>query len=509
MKTKTAHKFSNVIGEGTTSSSTASATSYSIPFYSNTAKTVQSIEGKVSRKKKSLSVNKQKAQKTKALERAVFGGTAHFAESNFQEAVTAKKTKGKVSNEEIKQETPAWVDSEDESEQIPNEVKVSRKFLKSSQSAASTKWAREPAPESMSLEGKNVTSMLSDNEDLAAVSEKILLPKDRFTKLARSKLKASKCRELNQIKPSELAINSVQFHETDRIALVGGEDTCLSLFRVDGRENRNIASVPFENFPIKVASFISDTQSILLTSLYKSFYTYDYGALKVVEHHGVRTVDDKIFEKFVVSKCGNFIAMKGFYGRVYLLQSLNLELVKTFTLNNYVEGMSFTNDTSYFVTSDCHGQVYVFDLRKMDRCLKKFQDEGSSNTLSVALSPDSSILACGSYNGILNLYDFDSILSTSDKFPKPLKCFKNLTTMVDNVKFNSSNEFCVYSSKLVKNSVRVVHLDSLTVFEDFPLLGQNLGCVKTFDISPHSKYLSFGSKSGKCRLYDVSHYNRY
>ena len=494
-------KPTKVIGEG--SYGGKGSTSTKLDFVLDS---IPSVEGETSvpivRKRK---VKKSTdAAKSKALQRAVFGGTSQFTESNFQELIASKKNS---ESKEQKEEVAAWVDSEDEDENVPIDVKVARKFLSSATSASITKWASEPAPEYISLKESDENAYHSDN-DLGTTSEKIMISKSQFKKLAPNKIGVSKCRDLNQSKPNSNAINCTQFHKTDRVALVGSADTTLSLFRVDGDENKNIAQIPFENFPIHFAEFISNSKTVFLTSIYNSFYSYDYGAMNVTAHHGLRCVDEKIFSKFTISNCGKFIAMKGMYGKVYLIISHSLELIKTLTLNDYVEGMTFTSDSGYFLASDCKGKVYVFDLRKLTRCLRKFEDEGSTNTISVALSSDSSLLACGSFNGVLNLYDFQSILAEVKRFPEPVKCFKNLTTLVDNVKFSSTNEYCVFSSRLVKNSVKIAHMDSFTVFEDFPTY-QNLGCVKTFDLSPHGKYLTFGSISGKCRLYDVTHYSRY
>ena len=102
-----------------------------------------------------------------------------------------------------------------------------------------------------------------------------------------------------------------------------------------------------------------------------------------------------------------------------------------------------------------------------------FADSGSYNSTCVSLSPNGKYLATGSYSGIVNIYD----LKSNDRLEegqKPLKSVSNLTTSINLVEFNHNEEILAFGSKWKKNGMRMVHLDSLSTFENFPSFKNNV-----------------------------------
>ena len=496
-------KFKTVIGAAVAKSSNLQ----------HSASEVRDYEPLTNRKR---SFKKQKRSvdtaKLDSLEKAVFGGSSHFMETQLADEVSKKKrSEDKRSvNEEKKTVKPkaAWVDSGDEEEELSTTAKMARKTLTVSNDGKSTKWAETLATEEQSK------SELNDEDDIdeggfGTSVDRIALPINEYSQLPWRQFMVTRCNNLNKDKPSESQLCSVRFHQDTNLALVAGYDTLLNLFRVGGQVNSNAASIILKDFPIHQAEFVPNKNTIMATSLYKLFYLYDLSSMTVCPYNGLSSVPEKVISKFKVSSCGQYIAIIGSYGSVYLLQSKNFYLINKLTLNDYVEAVSFSNDSRFLICCDRHGFVYIYDLKKMPRCILKFQDHGSTNTCSLALSREASLLACGSFKGILNLYDFQSILDSKTKFPEPIKFYKNLTSIIDNITFNCCSEFCLFSTRLIKNSVKAVHLESLKVFSDFPAWGQFMGEITTLDISPNSKYMAFGSKKGKATLFDINFYNKY
>ena len=99
----------------------------------------------------------------------------------------------------------------------------------------------------------------------------------------------------------------------------------------------------------------------------------------------------------------------------------------------------------------------------MRKCVSKTADEGSFNSTHIAISPDGSHLATGSYMGVVNLYN---ISKDSSNLPKPtlFKSIMNLTTAVTDLSFNSTGQLLGVCSKWKKNAVKMIHVDTGTVY---------------------------------------------
>jgi len=78
------------------------------------------------------------------------------------------------------------------------------------------------------------------------------------------------------------------------------------------------------------------------------------------------------------------------------------------------------------------GRVFVWDMNTRD-CVHVFHDEGTLRSTALAASPDGAYFACASDMGVVNLYDASI---HHEARPTPLRTLMNLTTQVDNLKFN-------------------------------------------------------------------------
>ena len=85
----------------------------------------------------------------------------------------------------------------------------------------------------------------------------------------------------------------------------------------------------------------------------------------------------------------------------------------------------------------------------------------------------------------------------------------NLTTSINDLKFNPTSELLLYCSKWSKNAVRMVHLPSLTAYQNFP--GAAVGILKypfCLDFSSTGEYVCMGNDEGKTHLWHIPHYTR-
>lgn len=89
-------------------------------------------------------------------------------------------------------------------------------------------------------------------------------------------------------------------------------------------------------------------------------------------------------------------------------------------------------------------------------CIHVFKDYDCFKGISITISPNNRLLACGSSTGIVNLYEASSIFYS--KNPKPLKLLPILTTATTCLKFNHSSELLAIASSKKDKSLRLVNL---------------------------------------------------
>ena len=81
--------------------------------------------------------------------------------------------------------------------------------------------------------------------------------------------------------------------------------------------------------------------------------------------------------------------------------------------------------------------MYVWDMSARE-CVNMFVDEGCIHGTTIAVSPNSQYVACGSDSGVVNLYRGTECLlhASSSSTPKPIRAVMNLTTRIDALTIN-------------------------------------------------------------------------
>lgn len=151
------------------------------------------------------------------------------------------------------------------------------------------------------------------------------------------------------------------------------------------------------------------------------------------------------------------------------------------------------------MASGSDGDVYRWDLRT-NKCLERFSNEDGTITSSLALS--SGHLAVGAESGVVNLFQ-----GSIGQSRKPLKSIMNLHTSADALRFNSDGQILAMSTRRDKQTLKLLHVPTATVFANWPTSKTPLGYVWSMDFSPESKFLAIGNDKGKCLLYNLQHYS--
>ncbi|KAK8456114.1 hypothetical protein SEVIR_4G279600v4 [Setaria viridis] len=388
----------------------------------------------------------------------------------------------------IKGRKPVWVDEEEERTEV-DIVKVARlrklrkeadEHLISGKEYEArlrgqhaklnpfTAWAdmdrKTPLPGASDGESDDeggVDDILQNNDELVVKDTVKLLP---------GMLEFSRLVDANIQDPSSGPINSVQFHRNGQLMLAAGLDKHLRFFQIDGKRNPKIQSIFIGDCPVLKASFLPDGSEVILSGRRKFFYSFDLVNASVSKIGPLTGREEKSLESFEISPDSRTIA--------------------------------FVDGGNQLLSSGGDGHVYHWDLGTR-KCIHKAMDDGSLSGVSLCTSQDSSLFATGSTSGIVNVYKRDDFLGGKRK---PLKTIENLTTDVGEMKFNHDAQILAITSRKERNGMRLVHVPSFSVFQNWPGPRFSLHYPRCLDFSPGSGFLSVGHAGGKVLLYKLHHY---
>lgn len=209
---------------------------------------------------------------------------------------------------------------------------------------------------------------------------------------------------------------------------------------------------------------------------------------------------EKSLESSFASPNGRTIAFCGNDGFIPLFDIHNKSITKTVKMNGSVRAICFQGEHE-LLTSGSDGDVYRWDLRGASRIpLERFSNQDGSITSSLAVSGRT--LAVGSESGVVNLFS-----EVRGRSKEPLKSILNIRTPINRVAFNSDGNMLAMSSRKERDSLKIVHIPTQTVFSNWPTSNTPLNYVWSTSFSPGSKFLAIGNDKGKCLLYKLTHYH--
>ncbi|KAL3623910.1 hypothetical protein CASFOL_032726 [Castilleja foliolosa] len=421
--------------------------------------------------------------------------------------------------QEKSQRKPVWVDDEEQNTNINianvNKLRKLRKGEDESVISGSayvsrlraqhikmnpgTDWARLDAqPTDYSSEdedSENVVNILRTNEDLVL---------KRGAKLLPGLLEYSRLVDVNVKDPSKGPVNSVQFHNNAQLLLVGGLDRKLKFFQVDGKKNEMIQSIFLEDCPVRKAAFLPDGSQAIISGRRKFAYTFDLVNARVDKIGPLAGRDEKSLESFEISPDSKTIAFLGNEGYILLVSTKTKELIGTLKMNGTVRSIAFTNNGEKLLSTGGDGKIYHWDMRTRT-CCHIGVDEGCLNGTALCASPVGNLFAAGSDSGIVNIYNGDEFLGGKRK---PIKATENLTTKVDFMKFNGDAQILAIGSRMKKNSMKLIHVPTCSVFSNWPPSYQALGYPSCVDFSPRGGFMAMGNAAGKVLLYKLHQYHQ-
>lgn len=445
-----------------------------------------------SKKKRSKRAKKHKkvhepSEREIELKKIVFGDR-----EGFLKRLEGKSYYRDVDTDANEQSKPSvWQDSDDEIDS--NEIggkKLKRKFERIS---GNPSWAK---PEKQTVD--------SDEEYIVRTVGHLDTSKsNKSGSLVKGSIDFKRLKDLNRATYSEGLITSVEFHPGSTVGIVSGSKGITSIYAIDGRENKKIHNIRYENFNISCAKLSKDGEE-LISGGKENFY-YSYNLLSGQSQRVRLPKNMTTMKSFEISPCGKFIGVVGRFGEIHLLDIASKELICSLKQEYNCSSIKFTPDSTKLLAHSNDSEVTIFDL-KMERVIHKFVDEGCVNGQDITISPNGKLLATGSRQGVVNIYEYDKVFQK--KYPVAEKSIMNLTTEITKVLFNPLSELLAICSKESKNGVKLVHLPSGTVFSNFPNNQDDIGYANTLAFSPSGGYFSIGTQK-KIPLYRLRHYSNY
>lgn len=293
-------------------------------------------------------------------------------------------------------------------------------------------------------------------------------------------------------------IESVRFHKNSEILFTAGPDKKLRLFSIS-ESPKKIQTVYYADMPIFTAEYFNGWTEVICTGNRKHFYTYSLE--KQIPEKIIPTYADNVkhLKSCSVSHDKSMFSICQDNGVIHLHDSKNKMLLYDIKVSGEPAAVEFTSDENLMLVESKDGTIWHFD-RRTKKCIESIRDDGVINCTAAGCS--SQYYASGCSSGAVNIYG----LANGRVSGKPLKQILNMTTKVTGILFNHNNELCAMYSKWKKNSLKLLHLNSMSVFSNFPDLKYNLKYVTSVDISPRSGMMCVGNDTGRALLFKLNHY---
>lgn len=400
-----------------------------------------------------------------------------------------------------------WEDSDDEQVKVEDGMKSSR--VRNYLQDPDRKYKQHLSQKFQKIVGEPKWAQLdrdasdsdSDNEALKHVGH-VLGPAQGA--LMRNTLDYRRRRDLNKTTSNEgPTINVVEFHPNSCVALVAGTSGVASLFSVEPRNCDKLHSICFKNFSVTCGRFSKGGEEAVFGGNKNNYlYTFDLLAGQTRKTHLPRSEMTNA-GKFEISPDGKIMAVAGRFGDIHLLHARTKEWITSMKQEHKCSALTFSTDSSRLFTHSTDNEVNIFDLRNY-RTSHRFIDDGCIVGKTIAMSPNGKLLATGSAEGIVNVYEADSVMNV--KYPQPIKVISNLATSISMTRFNSTSEILGLCSRDSMEGIKLAHFPSGSVFANFPLNTRSLGNPTCMAFSPGGRYMAVGTVLHRVPLYELKHY---
>jgi WD40 repeat protein len=283
--------------------------------------------------------------------------------------------------------------------------------------------------------------------------------------------------------------------------------------------NPALTSVQAKKVDVRRAQFLyPEGDQIFFAGRRKYFHHWDLPSGTVQKTAGIqgRKEDHKSMERFRLSPCGRYMAIQGSSkkggGIVSVISAASTQWVAEARLSakGGVRDFQWWRNGEGMTILGQDGMVGEYSLTER-RFLATWMDEGGVNALVLALGgrggPDAfgedAWVAIGSNSGMCTLYNRSFLLEDPVKErPEPTRTFENVISPVTVITFSPDGQLLAYGS-LEKDTLKLVHVASQTVYRNWPTAQTPLGRVTAVAFGKDSDSLAVGNDRGKIRLWEI------
>lgn len=349
-----------------------------------------------------------------------------------------------------------------------------------------------------------------EEPEFLKTSEKLIINDPHV--LRTTHLHITRMKDANIQERSKAVIQSVEFHNNGQLLYTAGLDKTLRLFQIDGVRNPKVQSIFFPDLPIVCAHFNAQGSEIICSGRRQFFYVYDVVQGSVIKVPNIKGRSEKSLESFSVSPDNKHISFVGNSGNIILVSQATKQWIGNMKINGIATACKFSPSGQELFVTGSDGIVYIWDVR-MRACLAQHVDDGCLNARAISVSSNGKYYATGADSGVVNMYSSEGIssltpnmLTSTIPLYKPLKSFMNLTTPADQILFNHDTQLLAIASSKKKDSLKMVHIPSWTVYQNWPSNKQSLGIVSSMAFSPNSGYFAIGNDQGDVLLHRLNHF---
>ncbi|RCI15100.1 hypothetical protein L249_6827 [Ophiocordyceps polyrhachis-furcata BCC 54312] len=323
-------------------------------------------------------------------------------------------------------------------------------------------------------------------------------------------------------------VQSLCFHPEYPVLLSASASSVLFLHHVapDAEPpNPRLTSVRAEGVDIRSAEFLYPRgEAIFFAGRHRYFHHWDLpsGVVRKTKQILGHQLEFKTMERFRLSPCGRYMAIaassKQGGGAVNFLSTATMQWIAAARLQSTGGVADFawwsTGQGLTMLGRDGLVGEYCVESRSF---VAVWHDDGCVGASVVALGghggPD--VLGChrwvavGSGSGIANVYDRNELIivpaQTPLRFkerPTPKRILEQLVTAISILTFSPDGQLLAFGSRK-KDSLRLVHLPSCTVYRNWPTQQTPLGRITAVAFNRDSDLLAVGNDTGRVRLWKI------
>ncbi|ANB15050.1 Utp18p [Sugiyamaella lignohabitans] len=449
--------------------------------------------------------------------------------------------------------TAAWIDSDDEKLQVS--LKSSDKLKKLRKSLADNvvdgkeytrrlrsrfekmypvpKWARQEEPKSKGKSDSNSSDEEDNDIEMDDSEEPRALTADPLAKLLTTQstyisksiprllppsvLDITRLKDANSSLVSKSGVQTLDFHPTHPLLLSGGYDRTLRMYHIDGKSNPVATSLHVRSSPFQTALFHKDGTKVFAGGRRRNLYIWDIetGKVDTITRMYGHEDSQKSMEKFRLSPDGQYIGLIGSGGWVNILSTASGQWVTGAKVEGVIADIAWhkTGNFSNLSIVNTGGDIWEWDSRAR-KFSDKWKDEGGLGVTTMSIGgKNDRWCAVGSASGIVNVYDRKNpvvgmkLSEAEAPIYKPKAVLDQLVTSISSLQFSPDGQMLAMGSRAKKDSFRIAHVPSFTVFKNWPTSGTPLGRVTSVAFTPGTEMICAGNDAGKARLWKFNHYS--